>query len=113
MNKTALPRIFALLAVLILSAGLASGCDKTQSSADSPEEPPMGEEVDLDSLPKVEVPEEGVEFDPSVPVAQLPDGAWTCDMGDLSHYAAMDEKDGKCPVCHMDLQQVKDGKIQE
>ena len=113
MKNLDLRRVFALIFTLLLAASLIAGCDQKPKTSDTADEPPLGEPVDLDKLPKVEVPEDGIKFDPSIPVAQLPDGAWTCDMGDLSHYAAMDKKDGKCPVCHMDLLQVKDGKIQE
>ena len=44
----------------------------------------------------------GSKFDPPLEIAQLPAGAWYCDMG-TSHYAGTDKKDGKCPLCHMDL----------
>ncbi|AWV88124.1 hypothetical protein [Bradymonas sediminis] len=93
-----------ILLLLVLSTAFAlSGCKK-DAPADNAG---LGAEVDLDQLPKVEVPKEGIEFDPSVAVAQLPDGVWMCDMSKLSHYAAHDKKDGVCPVCHMQLVQKK------
>lgn len=95
---------FALLVLFALTTVFAlSGCDK------QPAEPQSGAstEVDVEKLPKIEVPKDGIEFDPSVAVAQLPEGVWTCDMSSLSHYAAHDKKDGVCPVCHMQLVQVQ------
>jgi hypothetical protein len=106
-----------LYILILLALGMTlftSACQKNSDAAaeaksaetkTQPEE--LGKAVDLEKLPTLEVPAEGTEFDPSVPVAQLPDGAWTCDMGGLSHYAAMHKKDGKCPICHMDLVQKK------
>lgn len=49
----------------------------------------------------VEVAAEGTTFDPPVPVSELPDGAWYCDMGEGAHYAQMSP--GKCPTCGTDL----------
>lgn len=99
----------ALLILLFAAACWLTGCEKKPDavSPTSPAEEPIGEPVDLDKLPKVEVPDDGIEFNPSIPIAQLPDGAFTCDMGGLSHWSAMHKPaDGKCPVCHMDLIQV-------
>ncbi len=50
----------------------------------------------------MEVPAEGKEFDPPVEVAQLPEGAYYCDMGTV-HYARMEEGDNTCALCHMKL----------
>lgn len=58
-----------------------------------------------DESKAVEVPDEGKEFDPSVSADQVPEGAWHCDMNGEVHYAAMEEGDGECPVCGMDLVQ--------
>src|SRR5690606_7557773 len=44
-------------------------------------------------LPEVEVPAEGVEFDPPVLPEQLPDDVWYCDMGTV-HWAQGEEGDG-------------------
>lgn len=104
----------ALFVLLFVAASWLAGCDSKKDAPAQPEsaptaatEEPLGEAVDLDKLPKVEVPENGIEFNPSIPIAQLPDGAYTCDMGGLSHWSAMHKpEDGKCPVCHMDLIQV-------
>lgn len=97
--------LILLVVVASMTLFAFSGCknDGADSAANPAAE--LGAEVDPESLPKVDVPEDGIEFDPSVAVAQLPDGVWTCDMGGLSHYAAHDKKDGKCPVCHMNLVQ--------
>ncbi len=50
----------------------------------------------------VEVPEEGVEFDPPIDPEQLPDGVWFCDMG-TTHWAQPEQGDDECPVCGMRL----------
>lgn len=52
----------------------------------------------------VEVAADGTKFDPPVAPAQLPAGAWYCDMG-TAHYAAMEKGEGKCPICGMALTQ--------
>lgn len=57
------------------------------------------------SADKVAVAAEGSKFDPAVPVAQMPDGAWACVMGGTVHYAAMDKGEGKCKICKMKLVQ--------
>ena len=71
----------------------ATVTDTAVTTPDVPAEPVM-----------VEVAAEGTAFDPPVEVAQLPDGAWYCDMGTV-HYARMDQGDGKCAECGMDLVQ--------
>ncbi len=50
----------------------------------------------------VTVTKAGSEFDPAVDIAQMPEGAYYCDMGTV-HYARMDEGDGKCGLCGMKL----------
>ena len=55
----------------------------------------------------MDVSAEGVKFDPPVKPAQLPAGAWYCDMGTV-HWAATDRpEDGNCPVCGMKLKQLE------
>lgn len=44
----------------------------------------------------------GQKLDPAVSKAQIPAGAWFCDMGTV-HFARADRGDGTCPVCHMKL----------
>ena len=51
---------------------------------------------------QVSVSSEGSRFEPAVEVAQIPDGAWMCDMGTV-HYAQLTE--GSCPICGMVLTQ--------
>ncbi|MFU8803993.1 MAG: efflux RND transporter periplasmic adaptor subunit [Bradymonadaceae bacterium] len=63
--------------------------------------------VRLEDLPDVEVPAEGVEFDPPVQPEQLPDFVWYCDMGTV-HWAQGDEKDRTCPLCNMTLKHKHD-----
>ncbi len=50
----------------------------------------------------VQVSKEGTSFNPPIEKAELPDGAYYCDMGTV-HYARMEKGDGKCPACGMDL----------
>jgi len=69
----------------------AAGGDKAEQAADTKSD-------------TVEVSKEGTKFDPPVKAAQIPEGAWMCDMGTV-HYARMDKGDGKCALCSMDLVQ--------
>lgn len=41
-----------------------------------------------------------VELDPPIAKADVPKGAWYCDMGTV-HYYRTERGDGKCPVCGM------------
>jgi YHS domain-containing protein len=50
--------------------------------------------------PMVEVLAEGSRYAPPVEKAQIPEGAWICDMGTV-HYASLSE--GTCPLCNMRL----------
>ncbi len=50
----------------------------------------------------VEVPDEGIEFDPPIDAEQLPDGVWYCDMG-TTHWAQPEKGDDECPICGMRL----------
>ena len=74
----------------------------TQAHDDEEESRSDGEEAQDSALEKVEVAEDGTEFEPPVEKEQIPDGAWICDM-DTVHYARMSEGDGSCPLCGMDL----------
>ena len=110
--------IKALLAVLIIglmSLGLVA-CDEeepetgqedevvaqAEDEAEADDEAEAHDEAEDSGLEKVEVAEEGTEFDPPVEKEQIPEGAWICDMGTV-HYAQMSEGDGSCPLCGMDL----------
>lgn len=82
---------------------LALGCG--QQAATPPADETVSEApaaVEPVAVEVVEVAPEGTEFEPPVQVAQIPEGAWYCDMGTV-HYARLDEGDGKCAVCGMDL----------
>lgn len=52
----------------------------------------------------VQVAATGSTFDPPVKPAQIPPGAWMCEMATV-HYASMQAGDGKCPTCGMALTQ--------
>ncbi|MFW6053839.1 MAG: hypothetical protein ACOC9J_03410, partial [Persicimonas sp.] len=71
-----------------------------------------GDEPKADEATPVDVPEDGKKFDPPVEKAQIPDGAWFCDMGTV-HYAQMKEGDGTCPECGMKLKQMAAGGEEE
>ena len=51
----------------------------------------------------VELPKGGKQFEPPILLAQVPIGAWYCDMNGTVHYARGEQGDGVCPVCHMKL----------
>ena len=51
---------------------------------------------------KVKLTAGGTTFDPPVEVAEIPAGAYMCDMGTV-HYARMEKKADPCPVCGMAL----------
>lgn len=131
-----LKRIATLVAIPLVFLAAFAGCDKSGSteegskasaeSADketkeaekkaaakeeSKEEAKEKEEKadKKEKLSKVDVPEDGKEFDPSVKQAQLPAGAWHCNMKGDVHYAAMKKGDGKCPVCNMKLVEYSSG----
>jgi hypothetical protein len=54
----------------------------------------------------LEIPAEGKQIKPPVRPAQLPTGAWYCDMG-LVHWAQLNEGNRQCPLCKMELKQKK------
>jgi predicted small lipoprotein YifL len=82
-------RSLKALAVL-LTVSTVAACGSSAPSA-----PPASPDT-------VAVSAEGTRFDPPVEVADIPDGAWMCDMGTV-HYAAAEKGDGTCPVCSMKL----------
>lgn len=97
---------FYRILLTLLIAGGSVACDNTPAAPAAEANAPAVEAAEADeeaaALAVVEVPEEGKEFDPPVEVAQVPAGAYYCDMG-TAHYARMHEGDGTCPLCHMKL----------
>ena len=95
--------LFIVLSIGLLTLAVAA-CDSDQPETSQDEQ--AGAQVDdgaEDSAPeKVEVADDGTEFEPPVEKGQIPEGAWICDMGTV-HYARMSEGDGSCPLCGMDL----------
>ena len=79
---------------------------ETLAAADQKEAPkgptviaqPEGEAVTAEALKA----SGGAKFDPPIEKAQVPEGAWYCDMGTV-HYGQMHEGDAKCPLCNMKL----------
>lgn len=45
---------------------------------------------------------QGSRFEPPIPIAQVPEGAWYCDMGTV-HYAQSERGDETCKLCKMKL----------
>jgi hypothetical protein len=79
-----------------------TACGSGASSSAAPAEAP----VMAGKKAPVDVPADGKRFEPPAEKAQMPDGAWICDMGTV-HYARMTPGDGECPVCGMKLVQHK------
>ena len=129
-------RTITLLAIALLTVGMTAGCDKKSDSgassdeskaqAESAEKTEQNKEkaddkkaaaeqkeekkADKEEAAGVDVPKDGKKFKPSVKAAQLPEGAWHCDMKGKAHYAAMQKpEEGKCPVCNMKLVQAGAG----
>lgn len=97
---------FALLIVSLLLLVACSGESPPASSPSPAAATPASTPADTAATPaEVTVAAEGTEFDPAVTPDQLPDGAWMCVMEGKVHYAALDEGEGKCPVCSMNLTQ--------
>jgi len=94
---------FALLTALALLAGgtLAACGSRGATSSESSESSEPSEPAANDL---VTVASDGTRFDPPVESSRVPAGAWMCDMGTV-HYAALDQGDGKCPTCGMQLTQ--------
>ncbi len=89
-------RIFIVVfAVLALVA-----CDSKKETAEQPA--PSEEAVVVQAGTLVEVPLEGMPFEPAIEKSQLPDGVYYCDMGTV-HYARGEQGDNKCPLCNMML----------
>ncbi len=83
----------------------AAEAPETEEYAEEEEQAAAAEDDEAEAeaeLEMVEVAADGTEFDPPVEKEQIPDDAWICDMGTV-HYAQMEEGDGTCPLCNMDL----------
>ncbi len=76
-----------------------------QEQALEADEAAEGDQAEADESTTVDVPEGGKKFDPPVEKAEIPPGAWFCDMGTV-HYAQLEEGDGTCPECGMKLKQM-------
>ena len=88
--------------IAVTSLLLATGCDK--GGEKKPESSPTATASAAAATGPVEVPADGKKFDPPVTPAQLPPGAWYCDMGTV-HWAQMNEGNKTCPICKMTLKQ--------
>ena len=97
-----------VMAIWIAYCLQVMACDKDPGTASDPVHMVQEDTVAKPSPPakagaaEVEVPAEGRTFDPPVAIAQIPPGAWYCDMG-TAHYARQNQGDGVCPVCSMAL----------
>ena len=111
MKRLLIMALAALLSFSVIAcdddADVAEG-DEAEAEAPEAEEESEEEAAAADDdeaeaeLEMVEVAADGTEFDPPVEKEQIPEGAWICDMGTV-HYAQMEEGDGTCPLCNMDL----------
>lgn len=104
------------LLALALTAALGVGvtaCAKKEATAEAGAEAKAAEapgampaapaaEKAPEAAGKVQVSAAGTNFDPPVQKAQIPDGAYYCDMGTV-HFARMDKGDETCPRCKMKL----------
>lgn len=89
---------------LIVGLLALTACGTAAPPAAPPAASPPEATAPLGRPASVEVPMGGKRFEPAVSSAQIPEGAWYCDMGTV-HYARMHEGDGECPVCGMALVQ--------
>ena len=108
-------KTMTLILTCALALALGTGCKDDKKTAPNPgattsattnaAATPSPTKTAAGADGKVVVPREGKVFKPAVEKAQIPDGAWYCDMNTV-HYARMDKGDGKCPECGMMLKQM-------
>jgi hypothetical protein len=109
---------YALTASIVIGIGSLAACGDAGESpaAASPAAPPPTEAAHEDHAATdhaatepegatVSVAQDGTRFDPAVTPAEIPVGAWLCDMNGAVHYASLSRGDGTCPICNMDLTQ--------
>ena len=103
----------ALTVSILIGIGSLAACGdagESQASA-SPAAPTPTEAAHEDHAATepegatVSVAQDGTRFDPAVTPAEIPVGAWLCDMNGAVHYASLSRGDGTCPICNMDLTQ--------
>jgi Cu(I)/Ag(I) efflux system membrane fusion protein len=105
-EKVAYQGGFLLDSEVQLNSFGGSGGDHAGHGSDSGGKGGSGEaEGEHEQLSAEDIPKEGKEFDPPIPSASVPQGAWFCDMNDTSHWVQHEEGDGSCPVCGMHLKQ--------
>lgn len=97
------------LLALVTLVGCSVSAEAPRPALDEDLAPPPGLAAPTPPIPEgefsaepVQVAAHGTTFSPPVAMAAIPDGAWICDMG-FVHYAALEQGDGKCPVCAMTL----------
>jgi glucose/arabinose dehydrogenase len=108
-------KLLALALTAALGVGVTACAKKEATAAVPAAEASAGEAPAAAAMPaapaaekapeaagKVEVAAAGTNFDPPVQKAQIPDGAYYCDMGTV-HFARMDKGDETCPRCKMKL----------
>ena len=104
-------KTMTMILTCALALLLSVGCDGKKTTPATPNQTvndsatPSPTKTAASADGKVVVPKEGKVFEPAVQKAQIPDGAWYCDMNTV-HYARMDKGDGKCPECGMMLKQM-------
>ena len=99
--------VAATLAALAVVGCSSSESGAAASSAAEPNAaaPSAAAPAEETASAAVEVAAEGTRFDPPRTRAEMPAGAWVCDMNGSVHYARGTEGDGECPVCGMHLVQ--------
>ena len=96
---------FSIQMVFLLVLGCLTACgggDHSQEHGDAVHEAPA--EAPADAGGVVTVAADGTQFDPPVELDRIPDGAWICNMGTV-HYASLEQGEGTCPICSMELEQ--------
>jgi hypothetical protein len=93
--------------ILLLSLSLFA-CDKNvqeHSHSGSEDSHTHAKEAPTVAKPAQAIAQAEIKHEPSVPMAEIPNGRWYCNMNDMAHYSRADKGDGKCPVCSMNLMQ--------
>ncbi|MCA9574106.1 MAG: hypothetical protein R3B40_03065 [Polyangiales bacterium] len=98
-RSPSLPRITrSATSAALLASLLGLACNSP--SAESPAEPESASATSA----ALEIADEGTRFEPPRTAAEIPSGAFVCNMGGSVHFASYHA--GECPVCGMALTQL-------
>lgn len=107
-------RFYTLLILALMSLSLlacepssqantpASDPGKETATSTTPQTTPTQKEKSPQAA-KAKVSAQGTTFKPPITVAEVPMGAYYCEMGQTVHYARGEQGDGKCALCGMKL----------